>query len=133
MPSRALRLQPVGEGDCPRGWRLLPSRLIDEPLTTEVTESDGETVIRVTGEVAYATCRLLQEAVVASIAPDRKVVLEFSGVTLLDSSGIGVILKAHRALDDVAGTLVVRNSTPATLRVLEVTGLQDLLVERPEG
>jgi stage II sporulation protein AA (anti-sigma F factor antagonist) len=110
----------------------LPSCVIDELLTTEVTEGDEATVIRVTGEVAYASCRLLQEALVPCITADRKVVLDFSGVTVLDSSGIGVILKAHRALDDVAGALVVRNATPATLRVLEVTGLQDLLVERPE-
>jgi len=88
-------------------------------------------VIRVSGDVAYSTCRLLQEALVPHIGPGNKVVLDFSQVTLLDSSGIGVVLKAHRALADVEGSLVVRDPTPATLRVLEITGLQDLLVEQP--
>ena len=88
-------------------------------------------MIRVSGEVAYSTCRLLQEALVPHVAPGNKVVLDFSQVTLLDSSGIGVVLKAHRALADVEGSLVVRDPTPTTLRVLEITGLQDLLVEQP--
>jgi len=48
---------------------------------------------------------------------------------LLDSSGIGVVLRAREALADVAGNLVVRNPNPSILRVLEVTGLKDLLVE----
>jgi anti-anti-sigma factor len=115
--------------DCPATPRPLPSANIDEQFSTEVSETDHATVIRVTGEVAYSTCRLLQEALVPYVAPGSKVVLDFSGVKLLDSSGIGVVLRAHRALADVAGTLVVRDPTPATLRVLEITGLQDLLVE----
>ena len=89
-------------------------------------------MIRVSGEVAYSTCRLLQDALVPHIAPGNRIVLDFSEVTLLDSSGIGVILRAQGALADVGGTLIVRNPTPATLRVLEVTGLQEMLVERPD-
>jgi len=110
----------------------LPSLGIDGPLSTEISETDHATVIRVAGEVVYATCRHLQEALVPYVVPGHKVVLDFSEVTLLDSSGLGVILRGHRALADVDGTLVVRNPTPATIRVLEVTGLQDLLLESPE-
>jgi anti-anti-sigma factor len=120
---------PAGESESAYRNGPLPSALIDEQFSTEVSETGPTTVIRVTGEVAYSTCRLLQEALVPHVAPGNKVVLDFSEVTLLDSSGIGVVLRAHRALADVAGTLVVRDPTPATLRVLEITGLQDLLVE----
>jgi anti-anti-sigma factor len=79
--------------------------------------------------VAYSTCRLLQDAIVAHVLPGHTVVLDFSEVMLLDSSGIGVVLRARQALAEVAGNLVVRNPTPSILRVLEVTGLKDLLVE----
>jgi len=65
---------------------------------------------------------------VSHVAPGRTVVLDFSEVMLLDSSGIGVVLRAREALVDVAGNLVVRNPSPSILRVLEVTGLKDLLV-----
>jgi anti-anti-sigma factor len=124
----------AGSGDdCRRRCSPLPSAGIDEPLTAEVTESDDVTVIHVRGEVAYSTCRILQDALVPHVGPGRRIVLDFAEVTLLDSSGIGVILKAQRALDEVEGTLVVRNPAPVTLKVLEVTGLQDLLVERPRS
>jgi anti-anti-sigma factor len=107
--------------------------IIDGPFITEGSEGAGAPVLRVSGEVAYSTCRLLQDALVPHVAPGNRIVLDFSEVTLLDSSGIGVILRAQVALADVGGTLVVRNPTPATLQVLEVTGLQEMLVERPDG
>jgi len=69
---------------------------------------------------------------VPHVGRGHKVVLDFSGVTLFDSSGIGVVLRAREALGEVGGELVMRNSTPATLRVLEATGLKELLVEHPE-
>jgi anti-anti-sigma factor len=116
--------------DCRRGCSPVPSLAIDEPLRIEVSESDGATVVRVAGDVAYASCRLLQDELVTHVERGQHVVLEFSGVTLLDSSGIGVVLRAHRALADVDGTLVVRNPTAMTLQVLEVTGLADLLIEK---
>jgi anti-anti-sigma factor len=107
--------------------------IIDGPFITESSEGAGSPVLRVSGEVAYSTCRLLQDALVPHVAPGNRIVLDFSEVTLLDSSGIGVILRAQVALADMGGTLVVRNPTPATLQVLEVTGLQEMLVERPDG
>ncbi|MDQ1508424.1 MAG: hypothetical protein QOG50_268 [Actinomycetota bacterium] len=112
-----------------RFLRPLPSVGIDAPFSLEISESDGVTVVRVRGDVAYSTCRLLQDALVPHVAPGRRVVLDFSEVVLLDSSGIGVVLRARQALVEVAGDLVLRNPTPSTLRVLEVTGLKDLLVE----
>ena len=115
--------------DCPSTPWPLPSAPIDEQFRIEVSETDDTTVLRVSGEVAYSTCRLLQEALVPHVVRGNKVVLDFSAVPLLDSSGIGVVLRAHRALADVGGMLVVRDPTPATLRVLEISGLQDLLVE----
>jgi len=105
---------------------------IDGQLSTEVSEGDGATVVRVWGDVAYSTCRILQDALVPHVERGRKVVLDFSGVTLFDSSGLGVVLRAHEALGDVGGELVMRNPTPATLRVLEATGLKDLLLEGSE-
>ncbi len=126
-------VQSIRIDDCRCLASPVPSAAIDDAFSTEISTSDDATVIRVTGEVAFATCRLLQEAVIPHVAPGHRIVLDFSDVTLLDSSGIGVILRAHQALAEVAGTLVVRNPTPATLRVLEVTGLRELLVERPEG
>lgn len=135
-PARAYDLGSAGGIAVPAGeagsadWDgPLPSALIDEQFSIEVSETDHTTVLRVTGEVAYSTCRLLQEALVPHVTRGNKVVLDFSEVPVLDSSGIGVVLRAHRALADVGGTLVVRDPTPATLRVLEITGLQDLLVE----
>jgi anti-sigma B factor antagonist len=110
----------------------LPSLVIDGALSTEISENSDEIVVHVRGDVAYSTCRLLQDAVAPLVAPGRKVVLEFSDVTLLDSSGIGVMLRALRALEEVKGTLVVRNPTPASLQVLEITGLHDRLVENPQ-
>jgi anti-sigma B factor antagonist len=59
------------------------------------------------------------------------VVVDFSGLTFLDSTGVNCLVRA-RADGDAAGTrLLVRNATGIARRVLEITGLAELLCEEP--
>ncbi len=58
----------------------------------------------------------------------ERVVLDFSGVTFMDSSGIGLILGRYRLLRDLGGTLAVQGADPQVTRLLQLSGIADLVV-----
>lgn len=53
----------------------------------------------------------------------KQLELDLSGVTFMDSSGIAVLLRAKRRLDELEGTLVVRDIPTQARRVLDAAGV----------
>ncbi len=94
-------------------------------VRTEPTR-DGGVVVSVQGELDLATAPRLEE-VLASRAPGSRVVIDLSGCTFLDSSGVRVLaLTANEAAADGARLeLVVVDAGIA--RVLEITGIDTLI------
>jgi anti-anti-sigma factor len=68
------------------------------------------------------------EAAVAR-APDTggQVVLDFADVTFIDSTGLTVLIDAHRTLGAQDRILIVANSMPHIERLFTVTGLDQFL------
>jgi anti-anti-sigma factor len=54
---------------------------------------------------------------------DRKLVLDFARVRLIDSAGIGVLLSAQRRVQAAGGELVVANASAHVRRVFDLTGV----------
>ena len=50
-------------------------------------------------------------------------VLDFSGVTFMDSSGIAVALRGWQRMRELGGSIVLRNAGPQPRKVLEAAGL----------
>lgn len=95
-------------------------------MELEVIERDeqGRSVISVSGEVDLLTAPVLRERMTASVeSADGGMVLDLSGVTFLDSSGLGVILGAHRRLRERDRSLQLVATAPAVIKILTLTGL----------
>lgn len=84
-------------------------------------------VVGVEGEIDVATCTELWERLAAEIERTTAVILDLSGTTFIDSSGLSVIVRAMRTLDSRGGSLVLRNPRPSVARVLALTGLDKVL------
>ena len=56
-----------------------------------------------------------------------EVVLDFGDVEFIDSTGLTVLLDAHRTLGDQDRTLTIDNALPHIRRLFEVTGLEQFL------
>jgi anti-sigma B factor antagonist len=85
---------------------------------------DRTHVVVPNGEVDALTAPQLGRRLL-ELADDGKtdVVVDLSGVTFMDSTGIGVLLNALRALAARHGRLVLVCPTKKVLRPFEVTGL----------
>jgi anti-anti-sigma factor len=104
-------------------------QLVIEPLT----EGPG---LRVTGELDLLTVPQLRDALAAVAGLGREVVLDFSGVSFIDSSGLGLLLSAAQTTQAQGGSLVVRAPSAAVRRLLGIAipdGMPGLVVEQTQA
>jgi anti-anti-sigma factor len=93
------------------------------PFAVQVSAAGFGTLVEVTGEVDIATSPRLRAALEERPRAEGRVVLDLTGVTFMDSSGLSVVLSLQR---DAAATgerlAVVCPPGPARL-LFEVTGV----------
>lgn len=88
------------------------------------SEVDGDAVVvTVTGEVDAHTADQVKAAIEGGIAPGARLVADLSGVTFLDSTGLGVFVTALKHLREQDGTLDLVVTSPRVMKVFELTGL----------
>jgi len=92
-------------------------------------EEQGELIFSVSGEVDHHGAKgLIQEmdrALERNIT--RCLVMDLSGVTFMDSSGIALLLRVHRWAREVGGSLRVRGTPEQAMKVLRSAGLNKLM------
>jgi|SoiMethySBSTD1v2_1073268.scaffolds.fasta_scaffold127164_1 anti-sigma B factor antagonist len=84
--------------------------------------ADSWELVTVRGEVDMDTAGQLVEAI-AAVA--RTAVVDLSGVTFIDSTGLQELLRAQEAARRRGDDLILRHPSKAVRRVLEITGLID--------
>lgn len=96
----------------------------DQLLTIETTRlAAGHVRLRLTGELDYDSAPELIAAAAELRGDDAPVLVDLTGVTLCDSSGLSALLVVHRA----AGTIQLTGVSPQLQRMLDRTGLSELL------
>ena len=92
----------------------------------------GVHVVALGGEIDLHTAPRLDEELFGAIGDGaERLLVDLGGATFVDSTVLGVLLRAHRRLDDRGGRLVIVSDDPRILRTLELTGLdRTLSVER---
>ena len=94
-------------------------------MAISVQTQNGVTTAVLSGEIDHHAARDISarlEEVIATLLPMR-MVLDLSGVTFMDSSGIAVLLRAHRQLSRHGGSLRVVSIPIQPRKVLDAAGL----------
>jgi anti-anti-sigma factor len=82
---------------------------------------------RLTGEIDFTSSGPVQSTLLAMILPGGgAVVADLSQITFLDSSGLGVLVQAHRTATERETRLLVVASPPVR-KLLRLTGLDTVL------
>jgi anti-sigma B factor antagonist len=83
-------------------------------------------VVRVEGELDIATAPEVRRELLGHITEGReRVVVDLSGTTFIDSSGLQSLIVARKRLDESGGSLLLSGCSDQLLRVLDVTGLRE--------
>jgi anti-anti-sigma factor len=95
----------------------------DDQASFVRSERDGRATLVVTGEIDLVTAPYLRDELAAVVGgAGSTTVVDLSGVTFIDSSGLGALIDARTAIDATDATLVLLNPSGPCRRVLELTG-----------
>lgn len=92
-------------------------------------ESGGKLTLCLSGELDHHEAKELNKDItmkLETITP-RDCILDMTGVTFMDSSGIAIILKAYKRMRDLGGRLWVENVPEQPMRVLSAAGIERLV------
>ena len=96
---------------------MLTSYLQDKLLT-----------IALTGEIDHHSARQIIEQLGEKIdqyLPSNSI-LDFQGVTFMDSSGIAVVLNTRRRMAELGGTVCLQNVAQQPMKVLTAAGIEKI-------
>jgi anti-sigma B factor antagonist len=88
----------------------------------------GEAVLVAGGELDYEGSPRLRHLMFEAITPGtRRVVLDLSEATFIDSTAIGVLVGAATRLHELGGSLAVVCANENVLRIFEIAGIDSML------
>jgi len=104
----------------------------------QVADREGWIVLAVVGELDLATAPKVRQAVIRLLADtdargaDLRVAIDLSGVDLVDSIGLGVMIGALRRVRAVGGSLALVVSEPRLLALFAATDLDRVFTIHPD-
>ncbi len=101
------------------------------PFAVEVSGDSSSPVVVVHGEIDVATSPQLRSELNALLARGaREITLEFTDVSFVDSSGLGVLVGTYKRLrEDGEGSIRIVGAQASVRKVFEITGLESALLD----
>jgi anti-sigma B factor antagonist len=94
----------------------------------DVSHDGIEAVVTLTGELDVASAPelviVLQDG---ALDVADTVELDMERVSFVDSTGIGVLVSAHRRMNAHGRTLIIRSPQPPTVKLIQISGLSSYL------
>lgn len=101
--------------------------MTEASLEIDTESVDGRVRIAVSGELDLASAPLLATALQRHVRADEPVELDLRSVSFMDSSGIQLLLDAHRNAEGKAGSLRIADASTEVRRLLGIVGMERLL------
>lgn len=100
-----------------------------EPFAIDVEEHDDRAVVVPRGELDMASAPKLEHTVLPRIQDGGWVVLDLRSLDFIDSSGLRVVVGAHRAADTHEGRFTCVRGTPGSTvhRIVEIAGIDGVI------
>ena len=95
-------------------------------LDIQLDEAADHVVCRPNGELDAFTVSGFREAL-ADLASRRRVIIDLSAVTFMDSAGLGALIGGIRRIREAGGDVGVSCNRPTLLRLLRTTGFDRIV------
>lgn len=82
----------------------------------------------ISGEIDHHSAKEIRETIdsAAERTSPKRLVLDFRGVTFMDSSGIGLVMGRYKLMSSFGGELEVANVNSHIKKVMKISGLDNL-------
>ena len=100
-----------------------------EPFAIDTDERDDRVVVTPRGELDMASAPELEQALMPRLQDGRWVVLDLRPLDFIDSSGLRVVVGAHRAAEERGGRFTCVRGTPGSTvhRIVEIAGIDGVI------
>ena len=98
-----------------------------------ITQPDEATLLaKITGEIDHHTARWLRMDIDTAIQDKepKKLLMDFSGVSFMDSSGVGLVMGRHKNMRERGGRVELKNMPNYIEKVMSLAGMDKLLNEK---
>ena len=97
-------------------------------MQIDLNHENGTLTARLAGELDHHTAGEMRHQVDTAVLSGRcqRLVLDFSGITFMDSSGVGLIMGRWRLMQNLNGRLTVQGLSPRLERMIRLAGLDKL-------
>ena len=93
-------------------------------FSVSVVSVDDTATVVVSGDLDCYTAPQLRSTLVALVEEGaRQITLEVGSTQFVDSTGLSVLVGGLKRLREHGGNLMLKDPTPATLRLFQITGL----------
>jgi anti-sigma B factor antagonist len=104
-----------------------PTGVAPGELHVVVSGGDTSYEVRLQGELDMSTAAQLREELTRVTSDGaRHVTVDLSSLVFIDSTGLSVLITGLKRLRQDGGDMALRSPTPATRKVLEITGLTEV-------
>lgn len=94
----------------------------------EIKSENQVAVAKIMGELDHHTAREIREIIDRTLnkAVIKLLVLDFSNVTFMDSSGIGLIMGRYKLISQMGGEVVIACPPAFIRKVLQISGISKI-------
>lgn len=99
-------------------------------MTVEIIKGDNYITAILEGELDHHSAAAAREVIDARLEKltPRLCILDFSGVSFMDSSGIGLILGRKRRAESYGGNVKIKNPSRYAEKIIKLAGLQSMIL-----
>ncbi len=97
-------------------------------MSVEIKTSGDTGTAYLSGELDHHSAKEMREAVdnAVELNMPSKLVLDFKGVSFMDSSGIGLVMGRYRNLIKTGAQLYITGASPQIYKVMKLAGIERL-------
>lgn len=97
-------------------------------MSLKISVSGGTVTANLCGEIDHHTAKEMRETIDAAVELNMPslLVMDFSDISFMDSSGIGLVMGRYRNLQRTGAELHIKGASPQIYKVMKLAGLERL-------
>ena len=101
-------------------------------MPVEIDIDEKSVTAYISGEIDHHNAAKLRNEIDEAVenAYPEILVLDFGGVSFMDSSGIGLVMGRYKLMRNLSGKVIIQNAPKAIKKVMRMAGIEKLLSER---
>lgn len=99
-------------------------------MPVQIDIADEILIARIIGDIDHHSAKEIRETIDSAVirAQTRELQLDFSGVSFMDSSGIGLVMGRYKLMQEQGGTVHIVNIAAHLKKVMLLAGMDRLAV-----